>query len=218
MVSLKNAVTPQFYEEIPVITKRQYFYDLFHPSNEGHQIMADCIDYFWQLADEGETPETDVDLTKDGVIGNRYRGLKAFGKDDADKHAVVTAGSFTGTDNALQCVEQDANAFVTPEFPDYWMYEGTATKDTFESFKMTIKCKDLLLVYKDSGETSFGTAEVLVDGVVTRTINPREVGWNHCNAVIVYTGEEVKKHNVEIRMAEGETEKKFTVLGFGYTL
>ena len=218
MVSLKNAVTPQFYEEIPVITKRQYFYDLFHPSNEGHQIMADCIDYFWQLADEGETPETDVDLTKDGVIGNCYRGLKAFGKDDADKHAVVTSGSFTGTDNALQCVEQDANAFVTPEFPDHWMYEGTATKDTFESFKMTIKCKDLLLVYKDSGEPSFGTAEVLVDGAVTRTINPREVGWNHCNAVIVYTGEEAKEHNVEIRMAEGEAEKKFTVLGFGYTL
>ncbi len=220
MVSLKNAVTPQFYEEVPVITKRQYFYDLFHPSNEGHQIMADCIDYFWQLADEGEAPAEDVDLSKDGVIGNRYRGLKAFGKDDATKHEVVKSvnpGSFTGTDNMLQCVEQDANAFVTPEFPDHWMYEGEKAEGT-ESFTMTIDCKDLLLVYKDSGDPSFGKAEVLVDGTVTRTINPLEVGWNHCNAVIVYTGEEVKTHNVEIRMAEGEEKKNFTILGFGYTL
>jgi len=218
MVSIKNAVTPQFYEETPVITKRQFFYDLYHPSNDGHQIMADCLDYFWQLAEEGEAPEADVDLTKDGVIGNRYRSLKSFGKDDYSAHAVVTAleaGSFTETDNMLQCVEQDANAHTTPEFPDHWMYDGG--KEQPESFTMTITCKDLLLVYKDSGDPSFGKAEVLVDGTVTRTINPLEVGWNHCNAVIVYTGEEAAEHQVEIRMLAGEESKKFTILGFGYT-
>ncbi|MBP3577021.1 MAG: SGNH/GDSL hydrolase family protein, partial [Lachnospiraceae bacterium] len=215
MVSIKNAVTPNFYEDTPVITKRQFFYDLYHPSNDGHRIMADCLDYFWKLAEEGETPAEDVDLTKEGVIGNRYRALIAFGKDDAAKHVkCLSAGSFTGTDNMLQCVEQDANAYTTPEFPDHWMYEGASEQP--ESFTMTMECKDLLLVYKDSGDPSFGTAEVLVDGVVTRTINPLEVGWNHCNAVIVYTGEEVKEHQVEVRMTDAA--KKFTILGFGYTL
>lgn len=218
MVSIKNAVTPQFYEDTPVITKRQFFYDLYHPSNDGHRIMADCLDYFWKLAEEGAAPEQDVDLTKEGVIGNRYRGLKAFGKDDVAEHSVVTelnAGSFTETDKMLQCVEQDANAYTTPEFPDHWMYNGDA--DQPESFTMEIECKDLLLVYKDSGDPSFGTAEVLVDGVVTRIVNPLEVGWNHCNAVIIFTGEEVNKHQVEIRMLAGEEKKKFTILGFGYT-
>lgn len=215
MVSIKNAVTPQFYEETPIITKRQFFYDLYHPSNDGHRIMADCLDKFWQLAEEGVAPDEDVDLTKDGVIGNRYRSLIAFGKDDALKHVkALNAGSFTETDPALQCVEQDANAYATPEFPDHWMYGGSA--EQAESFTMTIDCKDLLLVYKDSGDTSFGTAEVLVDGEVTRTINPLEVGWNHCNAVIVYTGEETKEHQVEVRMLDAT--KKFTVLGFGYTV
>lgn len=219
MISIKNGVTPQFYEETPVITKRQFFYDLFHPSNDGHRIMADCLDYFWQLAESGETPAEDVNLGKEGVIGNRYRALKAFGKNDFDKHAAVmelTAGSFTGEDTALQCVEQDDHAYTTPEFPDHWMYAGDA--EQVQSFRMTIKCKDLLLVYKDSGDPSFGTAEVLVDGTITRTINPLEVGWNHCNAVIVYTGETRAEHRVEIRMASGEEKKKFTVLGFGYTL
>lgn len=215
MVSIKNAVTPNFYEDTPVITKRQYFYDLFHPSNDGHRIMADCLDNLWKLADEAELPAEDVDLTKDGVIGNRYRALVAFGKDDAAKHVkALDAGSFTAADNALQCVEQDDNAFVTPEFPDHWMYDGSEAAPV--SFTMTINCKDLLLVYKDSGDPAFGTAEVLVDGEVTRTINPLEVGWNHCNAVIVYTAEEAGEHQVEIRMADAA--KKFTILGFGYTL
>ena len=215
MISIKNAVTPNFYEDTPIITKRQFFYDLYHPSNDGHRIMADCLDHFWKLADEGEAPEKDVDLTKDSVIGNRYRALIAFGKDDAAKHVTALhAGSFTETDNMLQCVEQDANAYTTPEFPDHWMYDGTAEQP--EGFTMTMTCKDLLLVYKDSGDSSFGTAEVLVDGEVTRTINPLEVGWNHCNAVIVYTGEEAKEHQVEIRMQDKA--KKFTILGFGYTL
>ena len=219
MVSIKNAVTPQFYEDTPVITKRQFFYDLYHPSNDGHRIMADCLDYFWQLAEEGETPAEDVDLTKDGIIGNRYRGLTAFGKDDFNKHTAVKElmpGSFVGVDHMLQCVEQDANAFTTPEFPDHWMYDGATEQP--DSFSMNIECKDLLLVYKDSGDPAFGTAEVLVDGKVTRTINPLEVGWNHCNAVIVYTGETSEPHRVEIRMAAGEEKKKFTILGFGYTL
>ena len=215
MVSIKNAVTPNFYEETPVITKRQFFYDLYHPSNDGHQIMADCLDNFWKLADAGKTPAEDVDLTKDSVIGNRYRALAAFGKDDAAKHVkALNAGSFTATDDALQCVEQDANAYTTPEFPDHWMYNGDA--EQAESFTMTLDCKDLLIVYKDSGNHAFGTAEVLVDGEVTRTINAIEIGWDHCNALIVYTGEEVKEHQVEVRMTDAA--KKFTILGFGYTL
>ena len=219
MVSIKNAVTPNFYEKTPVITKRQFFYDLYHPSNDGHRIMADCLDNFWQMAEEGEMPEQDVDLTKEGVIGNRYRNLKAFGKDDFAAHEAVKAldaGSFTETDSALQCVEQDANAHTTPEFPDHWMYAGD--KEEVRCFTMTMECKDLLLVYKDSGDPSFGTAEVLVDGEITRTVNPLEVGWNHCNAVIVHMGDEAAKHQIEIRMKSGEEKKKFTILGFGYTI
>ena len=224
MVSIKNAVTPQFYEEAPVITKRQFFYDLYHPSNDGHRIMADCLDYFWQLADEGAEVQADVDLTKDGVIGNRYRSLKSFGKDDFAEHEAVKsllAGAFTENDIMLQCVEQDDHAYTTPEFPDHWMYDPEKAEavagEKPDSFHMTIECKDLLLVYKDSGDLSFGTAQVLVDGIVTRTINPLEVGWNHCNAVIVHQGDECQEHQVEVRMAAGEEGKKFTILGFGYT-
>ena len=42
MVSVKAAVVPQFSKNT-VVTKRQYFYDIFHPTNDGHRIMADCL-------------------------------------------------------------------------------------------------------------------------------------------------------------------------------
>ena len=217
MVSIKNAVTPQFYEETPVITKRQFFYDLYHPSNEGHRIMSDCLDVYFAAADEADEETTDIDLEKEAAIGNTYQYLRSFGKDDVIEHEAVTfldAGSFIGTDTQLQCVEKDLNAFVLPEFPDHWMHEaGTAP----ESFKMTISCKDLLLVYKDSGDPAFGCVDVWVDGQQTRSINPLEVGWNHCNAVIVYQGAVCAEHEVELRLNPADGSKHFTVLGFGYT-
>jgi len=217
MVSIKNAVTPQFYEETQVITKRQFFYDLYHPTNEGHWIMADCLDYYFATADAAETSNTDVNFEKEPAIGNTYRYLKAFGKDDFRVHEAVTfldSGSFTETDTALQCVEKDMDAVATPEYPDHWMH--AAGRGT-EPFRMTICCKSLLLIYKDSGDPSFGCVDVFVDGALTRSINPLEVGWNHCNAVIVYQGNEAKEHQVQICLNPADGSKNFTILGFGYT-
>ena len=48
MVNVLDAVSPQFrvgVGERSVITRRQYFYDVFHPSNSGHRIMRDCLMY-----------------------------------------------------------------------------------------------------------------------------------------------------------------------------
>lgn len=213
MVSLKEAVTPQFYSDKPVITKRQYFYDLYHPTNEGHRIMADCLDFLWERADAaaGEFEDTDYGAIAP-VYGNTYEALKVFTKQDAVKGIAVEAGGFTQVDRELQYVERNQNAFATPEFEKNWMHAGDGED---APYRMTIFCKDLLLVYKDSGDQKFGRAQVWVDGVKTRTIDPVEVGWNHCNAVIVYRADTAAEHVVEVRMEEKE--KCFTVLGWGYT-
>ena len=53
MVSVKNAVTPQFYDKDKrVVTKNQFFYDMFHPSNLGHTIMADCLGNLFKKVDK----------------------------------------------------------------------------------------------------------------------------------------------------------------------
>lgn len=217
MISVKNAVTPQFSQPVPVITKRQYFYDLFHPSNDGHRIMADCIDYYWQKANEAGKDEPFVITEGTPAIGDKFRTLQTFDRANISKCQAVCEyfeGGFTEKDTMLQYVERDRNAFGSPEFPDNW----ETTKETgSEPFTLRIRCRELLVVYKDSGNPAFGTAEVKVDGVVTRMIDPREIGWDHCNAYIVYEGDATEEHLVEIGMKAGDEEKCFTILGFGYT-
>ena len=217
MISLKNAVTPQFSEERPVITKRQYFYDLFHPSNDGHRIMADCIDHFWEKAAEAPKEAADAAIASVPAIGEKYRALHAFDRSNYTEHPAVRSlseGVFFEKDTVLQYVEKDDQPQATEEFPENW---GKPMGRTGDAFRMKLWCKDLLLVYKDSGDVSFGKAKVTVDGTVTRVIDPLEVGWNHCTAYVVYESDTAAEHEIEISMEEGEEEKAFTILGFGYT-
>ena len=81
---------------------------------------------------------------------------------------------------------------------------------------MDIVCSALLIVAKDSGSPQAGCLDAYVDGEKVRTINPREVGWTHCNALILFRGVEKKKHHIELCMQPGDEEKQFTILGFGY--
>ncbi len=218
MISVKNAVTPQFSEEKPVITKRQYFYDLFHPSNDGHRIMADCIDYFWEQAAAAPKETSDVVVDPMPVIGEKYRNLHTFDRSNYSGHPAVkylSEGAFTEKDTVLQYVEKDDNPQATAEFPENW---AKTPEGKGGAFKMRILCKELLLVYKDSGDVSFGKAEVRVDGKVTRVIDPLEIGWNHCTAYVVYESEAAAEHEVELSMAKEDMGKAFTILGFGYTV
>ena len=73
MVSIRDAVSPQF--QMPkgqgrVLTKNQFFYDMFHPNNMGHTIMADCLQYLFEQCDlrnqcGGETLERQMKAKND---------------------------------------------------------------------------------------------------------------------------------------------------------
>ena len=112
-------------------------------------------------------------------------------------------------------VEMDDNPFQSPEFPCNWMYTPSSAK---ENFKMIIKCSSLILVFKDSGSSTFGSADIFVDGQCVKTADPHENNWTHCNPVILFQKEVCEEHIVEIKMASNNEDKCFTILGFGYTL
>ena len=217
MISVKDAVVPQFYNDNPVVTKRQFFYDIYHPTNIGHRIMAECIDYFWKQADVAPMKREEEKKEYTVAIGDTYRAMKAFTRRNATECLAVLSlenGSFVETDTILQCVERDDEAFTTPEFPDNWMHIGGNGN---ESFRMKIRCKDLLLTYKDSDNSDFGQAEVWVDDHFVRTLNPLAVGWTHCTASIVISDDKVAEHELEVKLCPADGSKNFTILGFGYT-
>lgn len=215
MVSIKSAVVEQFYKKKDqgrIISKNQFFYDRFHPSNDGHTIMADSIQNLFNKIDaDAEDEEPDYKDAK-VVIGKEFEDVFLVDRRNYAMDAKVEAGGFTEIDEVLQRVERNEDAVATPQFPYNWMHtkaSGTA------SFCMTIKAKTLLLVHKDSGNMEFGKADVYVDGKYVLTADPHINGWDHCNPVLIFCEQPNVEHKIEIKMAEGDEEKCFTILGFG---
>lgn len=215
MVSVKNSVTDQFYlkkETGRVISKAQYFYDCFHPTNVGHTIMADGIINLMKVVDASsyDDTETDISVIK-APIGGEFQNIKLIDKKQVSDVAVICEGDFNETDTELQAVEMDMNLVPTPEFSYNWCHRaGNAP------FVMDIDCVTLVMIFKDSASVHTGCAEVYADGELVLKADPHINGWTHCNALICFEGKEYKKHHIEVRMAEGDEGKDFTILGFGY--
>ncbi len=215
MVSVKDAVTGQFglsKAEGNLISKRQFFYDIYHPTNEGHRVMADCLALLFSETYKSLVDREDIILDKPPVLGKDFANTRLLDRKN-DASVVIEAGGFTETDTELQMVEMDLNPFGTPEFPYNWMHTAPSGQD---SFKLTITSKNLILVYKDSGSPGFGNADIYVDGRLKLTADPHENNWTHCNPVILYQHEHSQEHVIEIRMAREDQDKCFTILGFGY--
>jgi lysophospholipase L1-like esterase len=231
MVSVMDAVTPQFTllpEDGRVISKNQFFYDVYHPSNLGHQVMADCI---INLMDEVNEKYSDVGYDEKPldrivpVIGGDFEKVELVDRNELDrvkkKYHInsLKEGCFDQIDKDLQMVEMDKEIEPVPEFPYNWSHQpksdNSEATGSNSGFKMNLTCSKLLLLFKDSGNPAYGTAEVFVDGKKIMDADPLKVGWTHCNAVILFNEKETAGHVVEIKMAEGMENKKFTILGFG---
>lgn len=225
MVSIKDAVVPQF--EKNSLTKNQFFYDMFHPSNIGHTIMADCLNYLFEQCNnikglrknkfiKGLIDEEILQrmLQQSPAIGNSFEQVHLMDKKDIYAGAEIDEGAFTECDTELQCIEMDDSLIPVPEFPYNWMYSGTSSEDAY--FEMKINCKALLLIFKDSGETNVGKSDVFVDGEYCLCADPHVNNWLHCNTVILLNEKETKEHVIRIEIPMEERKKYFTILGFGY--
>lgn len=220
MVSIKDAVTGQFRlskTEGNVISKRQFFYDIYHPANDGHRVMADCLGYLFSETCRSLRDEEDITTAKRPVLGNDYANIRLLDRKSLTglSDVGVEAGGFGATDTDLQRVELDADPFGTPEFPHNWLHTAASGE---ESFRLTLTSSNLILVYKDSGSPDFGRADIFVDGSLVLTADPHVNSWTHCNPVILYQNEQSQQHVIEIRMAKEDKDKCFTILGFGYTV
>lgn len=210
MVNVLDAVVPQFDSSAapPVITRRQYFYDAYHPTASGHRVMSDCLMYFLDRADKQQEPgETKV---APPYYGFDWADVEFFDSRSVPGDVTVRPGSFTDVDNDLQAVPLDFDNINTPEFPNNWM-KGAGN----EPFVLEIKCRGLQLIFKDSSSPKSGTAEVIVDGSFVKSYNPHDVGWTRCHPTVLFENKESAAHKVEIRMERGSEDKTFTILGFG---
>jgi len=218
MVSIKDAVVPQFRltkKQGNVITKEQFFADIYHPTNDGHRITADCLANLFMIIAESAKDKDDIVIDKEPVIGDAFKDIRLLDRKDHVSAVEITPGGFNSKDYDVQKAGVDAEVVSVSQFPNNWMHSSTSGSD---SFKMQIKSSSLMLVYKDSWNPQFGKADIYVDGKHIMTADPHIINWTHCHAVLLYQEEESRLHKIEIQMAPGDEEKNFTILGFGYVL
>lgn len=210
MISIKDAVVPEL--KSGSLTDAEFFADVYHPSNKGHQIMADCINYYFDMANYEPADDADITIPEKAKIGTSFVGVEMIDTRTKDDSIKINAGMFSSKDNVLGTFSY---APATKTFPDNWSKTASATGD---SYTMELDCKNLIILYKSSNSETYGKAEVYVDGVLKATLSGYSPsGWNNPLLNILINENEVKSHKIEIKMQEGSEGKAFTIFGFGYT-
>lgn len=198
-----------------------YFGDSLHPNNKGHRLMADCIMNLMDTVDK-ETAEADNITDVDAITPYKtaaYQGIKILDSStDVSSDAAigtVDAGGFSEKDSATGNYQYEYNGqSKAPWFPDNWMHTSSSGSD---SLKITLTCKTLMFVYKQSSATAFGKADLYIDGKKKGTIDCyNSSGWNNGAVYVALTEEEAKSHNIELKMADGNENKNFTLMAIGY--
>jgi len=187
-----------------------YYSDYVHPTKEGHTYMAKCL---MNLIKEIAASEKDSDyqLPSGYKNANAFKSFSAIYSDTEDSKVSIQAGAFNKKDQAIQAYMHGGKCF-----PQNWQYDGSGAA---EAFKMTLTCKSLIMVYKNANSDAYGKVDLYVDGKLQKSYEGHENGgWNNCMVVMVIDEEKASEHLVEIKAAQGDEAKSFTILAFGYAL
>jgi len=201
MVSMTKAL------ENPALTDEEYFGDEFHPTNAGQKAMGDCLMKLIETIDAAEIEEPFA-LPEEPKTGRDFMHMTMVRE---EKDVInLDKGAFSGTDTEVQnCVFTDASSF-----PKNFYRDGRSAN---KPMVIELEAKRILLDFKGSGSEEFGEVEIVLDGKVVQTCNGYiKGGWNNSNVILILDENVVARHTLEIRMREGQEEKKFTVYAIAY--
>lgn len=223
MVSVKNGLTDLIDpNNTKTCAASQWFFsgDTLHPNVSGHRYMADAIMNVFYMADKAEmSGNADIVIDNvDPVYGKSFTGMtmldSTVNPDDVDAIVSLDAGSFSDVDTAQLSFQYKKGGKDNVQwFPNCWMH-STGT----DSFKATVKCSNMMIAYKLTSSQEYGVAELYVDGELKETMNGyQNDGWNNATVRVVFKEDDIAEHQFEIKMADGQENKKFTIYAIGYT-
>ncbi len=206
MVSVKDAAYPHVGREW---TPEAFFFDEYHPTSLGHGVMADCLLAAVETANALETSEQDVALDVEPAYGTDYMGLVTlYGGGPWPDTVTVERGGFAHDDG-----QSYTNLPVGRVCGQNFCHTET---DSAEPLRVTGKFRKLLIAWRAVSDARYGTAEIVVDGKVKRTLKGGEGKWGQSEVVMIWDSRtEAEDHVLEIRMAEGSQEKRFTITAIG---
>lgn len=201
MVSIKQAVVPAL-DVDKTLTDAEFFADIYHPTDYGHQIMADCINYLFDEIDRVEGDQADIKLPTASYYGSDYDGIIMMDSANIAEDVTLETASFGAKDSSHM-------------FPQNWMHKADSGN---EPFSMKVTCKNMLLAFKQSNSQNAGKVEVYVDGEFNQTIDSYSSGgWNNPIVVKLFEHKDSEAHEITIKMAEGNEGKDFTIFTIAYT-
>ena len=202
MISIKDAIVPEL--ETGRLTDEDFFFDEYHPTDLGHAFMADCIMNYFAIVDKQPMEESDIVIGELPKVGNSFEDIKMVDNKTDDDNVKIDKGSFTEVDLK-----------VTSHFPDNWMKLNVKKN---EAFKLTLNCKNILLLTKSTSDSSYGKAQVYVDGKLIKTIDSSLAGgWNNAVIELILDTDVSSDHTLEIKMAQEDKDKRFTIMALAYS-
>lgn len=202
-VNVKPAIFAYIDDKNSGYTWQHWSNDKIHPNPDGHALYSKFIINLLKILDEGDTASAQTIPAKP-IRGADHVGIKMV--DTKNNTNLITIG--------------DAGDFAEkgdhPNFNAGWQKPTTSGEES-ASFQFRFKGKALYIVYKSASEDTFGTAEVLVDGVVMKEMfgYPENGGGDAPNTIMAFSEKEAGDHKIEIRMREGEETLMFSILAFG---
>jgi len=197
-ISVKNAIWP--YIEDGSITWDTWSNDESHPNTWGHSMYASFITDYLLKADAAPM---DAEYTFEPHFVKTFNHSTEIMIDrsmNQDAITITSPGSFSEVGDL-------------PSFNHGWKHNADAGND---AFTFTYTGQALYLVYKDTNNATYGTAEVYIDGEYAVSLYGNSSdGWYNPVIECIHREKTSGTHTVEIRMKDDSLDKNFSILALG---
>ena len=202
MVSIRDGIYPHMDKEFPL---EDWFSDEYHPKSAGHRMMADALMLAIKDANAAETAAADIDLTVEPVYGTDFMGLKTIYGEGEVEGFTVERGGFDRSDSTAY-----SNTPIGLVCGKNFYHDLPCSS---EPLKVTGTFRKCLIAWKASSDSSYGTAEILIDGAVKMTLAGGAGKWGQSEVVLALNDKEPAEHTLEIRVKEDR--KRFVITAIG---
>ncbi|MDE7302791.1 MAG: SGNH/GDSL hydrolase family protein [Oscillospiraceae bacterium] len=204
MISVPDAIQPEI--EAGNMTWADYSGDEAHPNAEGHQLVAEFIEYYFYTLSTRDAVDSPVDIPVVPKFGNPYEDafLAEIDYDNSNPDLQIgDMGSFSAEARRIADFTKGA-----------WVYSGEGT----EPLKMTVKGNSLFLVCKRNNSDTMGKFDVMINGDKAGTIDTKQSdGWGDPYAFQVIKWQGIKDMEVEIIPTEDSAGKTIEIFGIAFS-
>lgn len=204
MISVPDAIQPEI--EAGNMTWADYSGDEAHPNTEGHKLVAEFIEFYFETLKSRSAVDAPADIPVVPKFGNPYEDafLAEIDYDNSNENLQIgDMGSFSAEARRIADFTKGA-----------WVYNGEGT----EPLKMTVKGNSLFLVCKRNNSDTMGKFDVMVNGNKAATIDTKQSdGWGDPYAFQVIKWQGIKDMEVEIIPSEDSAGKTIEIFGIAVT-